>query len=284
MRIILSILFISLCAAHAYSQMVTLPYEEQFEWQVKQIDEFMDRFNNAEQTPIRQFLQEKYAMDEVKRRDLLMTLFNLQKDWDTTQVKQFLRDVTEAAKTPQLDFFDHDWYAELSCSGRYGNSYRNFTLILTVKANPKTGASRWVINSVAADFLSNTDTTAAHFPLKGKHAAPGTHTLNPASFGTDFMGLVKAMEDKANFRNYINLEVADGPVLAFFNLLYQDTLQFRQVDHITYHFLQVPGWVFRVENFSRQSSNSGWLINELIPVPEDKKVSYKKENLFLTQH
>ncbi len=265
------------------AQVVTLPYEEQFEWQVKQIDEFIDRFNNAEQTPIRQFLQKQYAIEEINRSDLLMTLFNLQKNWDTTQVRQFLHDVIKVPEAPQLHFLDNDWYAELTCSGLYDNRYQDFTLILTIKANAETGASRWVINSVSADFIPNTDTTAA-FPLNKIPATQGTRTLNPASFGTDFMGLVRAMQDRASFGNYINLEVADKSVLGFFNLLYKNQLEFRQVSHITYHFLQIPGWVFRVENFSRQSSNSGWLINELIQVPEDKKPSYKKANLFLTQH
>ena len=63
------------------AQTILFPYEENFAWQVKQIDEFMDRFNNADYTPIRRYLQEQYDVDEVSRTDVLRSLFNLEKSW-----------------------------------------------------------------------------------------------------------------------------------------------------------------------------------------------------------
>lgn len=274
-----------------FSQTIIFPYEENFEWQVKQIDEFIDRFNNADYTPIRQFLKEQYDIETIDRLKLLKTLFNLEKAWNREQVVQFLLDVsrsgnsrsgkTSSKEPPYLDFYDQNWYAALECQGLYRGKPQNFTLILSIQANEETGASKWVINSISADFLPDKDTADLAFTLNGKSL--GSHTLNPASFGTDFMALVEALADTANYKNYISHEKANHTLLTFFDLLYQQQLVFQQVNHITYHFLQVPGWVFQVENFPRQTNNSGWLINQLLPMSDAEKEVYQKQTLYLDQ-
>ncbi len=263
-----------------FCQVITFPYEENFEWQVKQIDEFIDRFNNADYTPIRHYLKEQYAIEDVRREDLIKSLFDLDKAWDKEKVVAFLQDMTRSYESPYLDLYDKGWYAELSCKGTYRGKPQHFTLILSIEINERTGGARWIINSVSADFLPLDD--SARLAFAASYPSKGARSLNPASFGTDFMALVDALADTANFKNYLSRNAAvDKPLLIFFDKLYERQLVFQQVNHITYHFLQTPGWIFQVEDFPRQTTNSGWLISKLLPATDQQKEAYRRKHLYL---
>lgn len=266
------------------AQVIMFPYEENFAWQVKQIDEFMERFNNSDYTPIKEYLKQQYDMQEVERADLLRSLFNMEDGhWNNFHVIRFLQQVTREENPPYLNFYDKDWYAALTCRGTYQQQQQDFTLILSIEVNERTGGARWVINSVQADFLPEADSSALLSSIDYSAAASATRSINPASYGTDFMALVDALEDTASFSNYMDWNQVSTTMLSFFDQLAQRKLVFQQVSHITYHFLQVPDWIFQVEDFPRQSTNSGWLISRLIPATEEHKEAYRQKTLYLTQ-
>ena len=276
--------YVSLCfsllllSRISVAQDILFPYQENFAWQVKQIDEFMERFNNSDYTPIRRYLRDEYDMDEVSRLDLVRSLFNMEKqDWNQKDVIQFLGQINDSLPPPYLDFYDRDWFAELDCTGKYQNQQVDFILVLSLQVDEKTKASRWIINSVQGDFLPN-DTTMT-FGVDSTYDA--SKTLNPASFGTDFMALVDALKDTANLESYVVPQNINRPMVAFLNQLHQRELIFKQVDHITYHFLQIDNWIFQVQDFHRQSTNSGWLFNSLIAVNEEEKNNYRRRVLHL---
>ena len=263
-----------------WAQTVLFPYEENFAWQVKQIDEFMDRFNNADYTPIRQYVKDQYAINNVSRTDVLRSLFNLEKkEWNKPDIVRFLNEVSDSLPPPYLDFYDHDWYAELRCQGVQHGKKVFFTLVLSIELDEATGGSRWIINSVAADFLPKASDERLAFAVDESYDV--TKTLQPTSFGTDFMNLVDALKDTAHLESYVVRGEVDQPLTAFLNQLYRRQLTFRQVDHIVYHFLQVEGWVFQVQDFHRATTNSGWLISELQPLAEPEKLRYRKNILHL---
>ncbi len=262
------------------AQNILFPYEENFAWQVKQIDEFMDRFNNADYTPIRQYMKEQYAMEEVSRTEVLRSLFNLEKKaWKKEDVVQFLSEVADSLPPPYLDFYDRDWYAELRCQGVQHQEKVFFTLVLSIELDEKTGGLRWTINSVAGDFLPKADTMALAFAMDETYDV--SKTLQPTSYGTDFMNLVDALRDTAHLESYVVSHEVDQPLTAFLNQLYRRELTFRQVDHIVYHFLQMDRWIFQVQDFNRATTNSGWLINTLMPATEEEKDAYRKHVLHL---
>ncbi|MGB3780576.1 MAG: hypothetical protein WA960_19585 [Tunicatimonas sp.] len=269
-----------LYASAAQAQKVLFPYEENFAWQVKQIDEFMDRFNNADYTPIRQYVKDQYAIDDVSRTDVLRSLFNLEKkDWNRQNIVRFLNEVSDSLPPPYLDFYDHDWYAELRCQGMQQGKKVFFTLVLSIELDEKTGGSRWIINSAQADFLPTATPEGLAFAVDETYDV--SKTLQPTSFGTDFMNLVDALKDTAHLESYVISGAVDQPLTAFLNQLYRRELTFRQVDHIVYHFLQVDGWGFQVQDFHRATTNSGWLINGLLPISETEKENYRRNILHL---
>ncbi|MEQ9443390.1 MAG: hypothetical protein RIG62_30405 [Cyclobacteriaceae bacterium] len=278
-RVILLILLSSVVLDTVSAQDILFPYRENFAWQVKQIDEFMDRFNNADYTPIRRYLKEEYNLEEVSRSDIIRSLFNLDNsEWKQEEVVQFLSQVNDSLPPPYLDFYDDDWYAELDCKGVYQGDTVNFIMVLSLENSEKPKGSRWVINGVQGDFLP-TDTVALAFAMDADYDV--SKTLNPASFGTDFMALVDALKDTANLEGYIAPQNINRPLVSLLNQLYLRNLIFKQVNHITYHFLQIKDWIFQVQDFRRQSTNSGWLINSLMSVSEEEKDLYREQVLYL---
>ena len=278
-RVILLILLSSVVLDTVSAQDILFPYRENFAWQVKQIDEFMDRFNNADYTPIRRYLKEEYNLEDVSRSDIIRSMFNLDNsEWKQEEVVQFLSQVNDSLPPPYLDFYDDDWYAELDCKGVYQGDTVYFTMVLSLENSEKPKGSRWVINGVQGDFLP-TDTVALAFAMDADYDV--SKTLNPASFGTDFMALVDALKDTANLEGYIAPQNINRPLVSLLNQLYLRNLIFKQVNHITYHFLQIKDWIFQVQDFRRQSTNSGWLINSLMSVTEEEKDLYREQVLYL---
>ena len=132
---------------------------------------------------------------------------------------------------------------------------------------------------MAGDFLPKVSDERLAFAVDESYDV--TKTLQPTSFGTDFMNLVDALQDTAHLKSYVVRGAVDQPLTAFLNQLYRRELTFRQVDQIVYHFLQVEGWVFQVQDFHRPSTNWGWLINELLPLAETEKPRYRTTVLHL---
>ncbi len=251
-----------------WGQSLYLSDNENFAFKVKQIDELMDRFNAVADTPIQQYVREQYAVDSLPRASLVLSLFN-QEDttWNESQVREFVSDVAQSAA--RLDFYDQGWYAELECTGRYRGREEQFTLVLSLEVLRRGRGAKWIIEEVSADFLQL------------GYSQDHRRALNPSSYGTDFMGLVDALQDTANVRNYLSARTQPSQLLLFFNELCEGQLLFERVNAITYHFLQIDNWIFKVRDFNRDTANSGWLISELMKVTDVQKLQYREKILYL---
>ena len=267
-RLISSIVIIILCSKAVCAQRMDFLSADNFAFKVKQIDEFIDRFNNAGPAPIKQYIREHYSVDSLSRTALIVSLFNREDTtWNEAEVREFVADVTREQGT--LDFYEGGWYAELDCTGQYKGKEENFTLVLSLETLRRGRGSKWVIEGVSANFLEL------------GYSQDQRRALNPASYGTDFMALMEALQDTANFRNYLSTRTQPSQLLLFFNELCEGQLVFQQVNDITYHFLQIDNWIFKVRDFNRDTANSGWLISELMKVTDVQKLQYQEKILYL---
>jgi hypothetical protein len=241
--------------------------EENFAFEVKQIDEFIERFDNRSNTLLKEYLKTNYPTTKIERAGLIKGLFN-QSDttWNAIKVNEFITDVTNPSAPVFLSFYDKDWFAEVNCQFVYHGKNVKGTLILQVQPE-KDYSSKWVITGIKADFLQ--------LPS----CRDSAKSLNPISHGTDFLGLDRALSDKENILNYFSRDYKNDLLTAFIYELKSDALKFKQVNNITYHFLQVDGWIFTIEQFVRNSRNSGWLISTLTKAGAEKKEKYKKDVL-----
>ncbi|MEM7658533.1 MAG: hypothetical protein AAF399_20575, partial [Bacteroidota bacterium] len=197
------------------------PEEElNFALEVKQIDEFIERFNFDRSTLLLQYLARNYPEMHWQRDDLLRSLFNSEgRDWDTTQIETFIQQVTQSNRPVTLGFYQKGWFAELECNVIYNGKQEKPTLILEIHTEPDL-AAKWTIRGVRADFLDISQENNLRF-------------LNPISHSTDFMGLRKAMGDTANLPSY-TFEAFETDMLSIFMYeLQKGNLKFQQVNHIT---------------------------------------------------
>ena len=265
------ILFFSLLLffTQALSQQPVQNLEElTYALEVKQLDEFIERFNFEEETLVLEYIRENFPSQEISRAELIKTLFNLEKtNWDEANVQAFINEVVDENYPQQLDFFEDCWYAELNCNILHKGKKEIITIVMQIEKTPN-NASKWIIRGVQADF----------FDLPREEDK--SKTLNPASHGTDFLGLSKALKDTPNIKNYLHKQYEPDHMSLFINGIMRGEIEFKQVNRISYHFLQIDGWAFTLEQFLRDNGNSGWLIDHLEPIEEKNK--YLSEVLHLS--
>ena len=249
--------------------------EKMFVFEVKHIDEFMERFNFEQNSLIISYVKMNYPGVRIDKGSLVTNLFNRQnKNWIKSDVDSFFNQVISPAHPVELDFYSNRWYAEAVCVFMYKGKPAEVILVLRIQ-QVANGGAKWVITGAHSRALPILKTPAVSLTDK-----PGFKFLNPMSHATNFMSLSGALSDKSNIRDYLDSGFFDYPAsLAFINALLKNQLQYNYVKKITYHFLQVDGWIFTVNNFNRKSVNSGWLISRLQRATEQEKIAYR--NLLL---
>lgn len=265
--------FLILCLSWMYTYgqpgQIAVSDELSFALEVKQLDEFIERFNYEENTLVLQYIRTNFPNQIPDRQALIKTLFNHNKsDWNETEVLEFIKTTADTCHSRYLNFFGEDWFAELDCSVLYHGEVQPATLIMQIQLEPDR-SSKWIIRGVKASFLE--------LPQQEDES----RSINPISHGTDFMSLGKALSDVQNIRNYVNKDFEADQMTLFLMGLMDGSITFRQVNTINYHFLQIDGWGFRLERFLRNNGNSGWLINELVKLGENGKYAYLEKRLGL---
>jgi hypothetical protein len=258
-----------LSEAQVIAPPISKKVESDFAFEVKTIDEFIERFNNDQYTLIRQYLETNFPNKKISRYDLVRTLFNYQEPlWDKELAAQFVTAVCDTTKEKFLDFYSDTWYAQAECLVKYKGVPKKVTITLQVFVSDRTGAAKWVVCGARAPFL---DFSKRLDPKK---------FLNPISHATDFIGLKKAMEDKMFVRNYLTEKFQESHLNKYLAAVATGDIVFQQLNAVTYHFLSVENWLFTAKEYIRPGRNSGWLIQSLSRRTNSEKEEYKKNVLF----
>jgi len=241
--------------------------DENFAFQVKLVDEFIERFNNTDSTLIKKYLKEEYNL-EVGRHDLIVSLFNFtDKEWDKALISNFLSDVLETSQPPYLSFYDQDWYAKVVCLADYRAKPVSFELVLSVQHDQASSTVNWAIRSLNSEDLG----LCGNFDF--------SKLLPPNAHGNHFLELRRVF---ANPEKYYDTTQADSNLMnKLLGLAQQKELDFQGVKDVSYHFLQIDEWILEVEEFERNEENSGWLINELFKANASEKEKYLLNQLYI---
>ena len=240
------ILIIGLClsciCAMAQHRPIRLINEEQYEAQVKLVDEFIDRFNNVEMNRLLLCDGMRYREDSIFR-NLCDTLVR------TIENNRIC-----------LHFNDSDWYAVVKCQYEMSGEMDSLDLILSVEPRGE-NLYKWVIADVQGEFLD-----LGHSEQKNEmFIMPHQHEM-------DFSMLQRITSEK---NQYISLFAKNNSHIDRFSvfaaLVYTNHLKIQFVKDVSFVFLQVPGFRFTIRNFIRDSRNSGWLINDIIPIGRGQK-------------
>ena len=234
----------------------------------KQMGQFMRRFNYEED----QFgnrlnpKDPKYRSNEMSRTSLPI-LFDQEKYGTQTELQRyFIEDVTKGDST-YMTFLGGKWYSEVSCTFKYNGKPVNVMLFLAVE---KEGlGSKWVLTNVYFSEFNKL------FP-NGEMDEREKHFLHPMSHELDFMNIYKAFQNPEVIEYYASKEFQPDYLTLFFYEIKQGKLVFQQVDGVKFHVLQIKDWYFEVSWFNRSGLNSGWLMSNVIYMPEKEKTNLIK--------
>lgn len=234
----------------------------------KQMGQFMRRFNYEED----QFgyrLNPKdpnYRSNEMRRKSLPI-LFDQERYGTQTELQRyFIEDVTRGDST-YMTFLGGKWYSEVSCTFNYNGKSVNVMLFLAVE---KEGlGSKWVLTNV---YFSEYNKM---FP-QGEMAEKEKHFLHPMSHELDFMNIYKVFQTPEVIEYYAYNEFRPDYLTLFFYEIKQGKMVFQHVDAVKFHVLQIKDWYFEVSWFNRSGLNSGWLMSNVVYMPEKEKASLIK--------
>ena len=256
--------FILLLSNFAYAQPRTNEDESSLYASTKQVNQFIRRFNAEEDLYGKKlYPKDKQYRNLQLRKKYLSDIFDKQNyDISSNLKSEFQKDALNSSNPKYFNFYGKNWFAEISAKFSYKGRTEN--IILYLQLEKETGGYKWSF-------------TNAYFPsLKEefKSKPPKTEKfIHPMSHELEFMNLRKIFKNSKEIDHY-GYNTYNPDYLSFFFLeIKRGTLKFINVDNVKFHVFQIKNWYFEIQNFNRKGDNNGWLISNLIKIPEKDKIS-----------
>lgn len=230
---------------------------ELYHGRVKLVSEFMQRFNGEKNNP---YIDTDAAGVE---KNNLCQLFDgdyiLRNGKEAeSKVFQFMDSVLE--NNVKIHYSDAQWYAKVKCTGSFRGKEVVFLMYLTVEPRGN-DMYKWVISDVEGKI----------FDLAPSRVSDKIMLL-PNEHESNFMRLNSITSEKDDYITLYSSCCSSHNRLTVFNtLVYYGYLDIEYVSDIEYTFLQVPGYVFTIREYERESTNSGWLISEWSEIAPKEK-------------
>lgn len=224
---------------------------------VKLVSEFMERFNGDEKNP---YIDPN--ADEIDKINLCQ-LFNIDfilKNRSENEPKAFQFVDSVLNHDVKLHYSNPDWYAKTTCIATFKGKEVKFDLFLVVEPRGN-DMYKWVIADVDGDI----------FDLKPSKSSDQIMLL-PNEHESNFMRLYSITNGKDDLITLYSISDNNTERLTVFNtLVYYGLLNIEYIDDVEFTFLQVPGYLFTIREFERESTNSGWLIDSWFPISNEEK-------------
>jgi len=227
---------------------------EMFKASVKSIDEFEARFNGTESHP-------DIPDGEGSRRRNIYALFNIDSlTVDTADIMAFTDSVLTSGTLFNLQ--DKSVYALAETEVKYKGKNKSIRLIL-LQEKPKGRYSRWAIGGVSG--------------LVSCGIIPSTrlYDLSPVDHEVNFMGIGTLLKNNpAHAYGYRNADSQIDQLSVFLTLVNNELIQIGSVTQLHFYCIAVPGWIFELSRYRRNSHNSGWLISNIYRSSEEEKIKF----------
>lgn len=230
----------------------------------KQMGQFIRRFNYEEdQFGYKINPNSPDYRNKQKRQQSLGILFDQETYGNQPDLQRFFIEDVTADDSTFMTFLGGRWYSEVSATFKYNGKDVNLIMILGVE---KEGlGSKWVLNNIYFSEFNKL------FPT-GEITEKEKHFLHPMSHELDFMNIYKIFKEPEVIEYYASKRFEPDYLTLFFYEIKKGNLRFQHVDSVKFHVFQIKDWYFEVSWFNRNGSNAGWLISNLIYIPEkDKK-------------
>ncbi|HAG16264.1 MAG TPA: hypothetical protein DCG69_07030 [Bacteroidales bacterium] len=236
--------------------------ESLFYAETKQVNQFFRRFNNEEGPDgLRYYKRDKEYRNPESREKYLNILFDYKNTALTTNLRDaFKLDVLNPDSNLFLNFHSDGWFAEVKTKFIYKGAEKSVSFFLELEQENM--GYKWVITNVYFEPYSE---------ILIERKVDSSKFLHPMSHEIDFMNLIKVFNDQKNIDNYTIKSFQPDFLTLFLYEFKQGYFQFKYVENLKFHFFQIPGWYFEIEQFVRPENNSGWLISKLTKISKEEK-------------
>lgn len=243
-------------------------FTEAVQTHVNHIEEFIDRFNFDEESQFYKYVQIAYPGEIVDRKVVLNSLFNNRKTNLTLDSvrKNFVDDISDSERPVHIDIYDALWYATVPVQVTVDSIAMDMTITLEIQMNSDYSIE-WSIVGIKSESLEKMESRDKFYISASSHATYFPELYSALSSSTLFQSVVSDSQKESNTDKYLNL-IAGKTVT---DVIIKTG--------ITYHFLQISGWIMKVEYVPQDYSlNTGWLISEVKPVDSflEKRLYQKK--------
>ncbi len=262
---------ILLAAAQGFAQQgvkfVDDPFTEaQLRAQTKQLNQFIRRFNGEEDRSGKRLYEEmKGFRDQSLRSNYLSNLFDNTNITITTESKEKFLEHVNGNKPHYLNTHNGNWFAEIKSTFEYEGVSQDLTIFL--KFEQKGKGWHWVISGI---YFKPYVSFFARPQIKGGEI------IHPMSHEIDFMPLNKVFQKPHNIVGYTPKDFRPDYLTMFSYDVKSNRLKFKSVNQVKYHFFQVEDYYFQISEFIRDGLNTGWLISNLVEIPEKEKEQFIK--------
>lgn len=234
----------------------------------KQLNQFFRRFNGEESVDgnTRFYSGDSLFQSLALRKGFLSILFDNQTSSISPDLKnQFIQSVLSPVYPQFLIFHRTGWYAEVEAVFLYKGEKQQVTLIM--KIQPQGLGYEWIVDHVVFQPFKN---------LFNKPEESVKDFLHPLSHELGFMNLRRAFQDSKYPESFTAKSYKPDYLAIFLYEIKQNNLRFETVKGVKFHFFQIGGWYFEVNQFNRPGFNTGWLISNLVKLaPGDKETLVK---------
>lgn len=226
--------------------------------EVKQLDDFYDRFN-AERLPNGQKAPDSLKA-AVARAIYIEKLFNSedvrwQKNADRAKLTRFLRLVCDDKHPLFLNKFDDQIYCIASCGVEYFGAVTLAEILFHRKVVRE--AHQWILQGASDSFIEQ-----FQHKLEQRSIVPNSHETN-------FLSLSNALHAGVPLRSYTDSTFRFDALSAFIFAVDSKLAKFNECERVTVFLTGIKGWAIKIEDFTRENGNSGWLISDLIETKEE---------------
>lgn len=234
----------------------TIKDDGRFAASTKQVNQFFRRFNAEESVDgtVRLYPGDANYHNVQLRKGFIEILFDNQTSSISKEVKEeFIKSVLSPVYPQYINFHQEGWIAEVQAEFTFKGKRESTTLIL--KLQPERMGYEWVIDEVIFPPFKN---------LFNKPVGKEKDFLHPLSHELDFMNLRKAFQDSNLPEAFTETSFEPDYLTLFLYEMKQNNIQFVTVKDVKFHFFQIDGWYFEVNQFNRPGFNTGWLISNLV--------------------
>ncbi len=224
---------------------------------IKQLNEFVERFNQNEYEVPGSEPGQTLILD---RKQSILLLFDRNDPrfnrTDSSYSDEYISLVLGFAeeistKKIYLERYTNQIVAVVSARVQYFGIADTMQILL-VRETSGPGLVRWVISGVEADFLQvqERDTSQVRF-------------LSPVSHELGFMDLKKALNEPENILDYTRKDFDFNPLHAFLLAVSREDLQVDEIFDITYRIHVEPDYLIYLEQKVRDFGIPGWYVLNL---------------------